>query len=184
MKKILVGILIFTATPAYANEGAWVKVDANGNAIGGAIVCDAGTCGAGSLYSQLTLQPGERYVQQTVADASGNVVGIGNQNPDINVKVDLTTNEWTTTTKEIIEAPIAGKTQSTVDKTNIFRINNDASTTLINTIGIVDTKITQTPPLNSEIPEELQQWYLEWELEWAELFKWLADLFKDGVFSW
>lgn len=56
--------LTLTTTPALAD--LYIKVDANGNAISGAIVCDAATCGEGSLYSQLTLQEGERYVKQNV----------------------------------------------------------------------------------------------------------------------
>jgi hypothetical protein len=91
MKKITILLaLILGTTPAYAD--VYVKVDANGNAIGGAIMCDAGTCGAGSQYSQLTLQTGEKYVLQGTGQA-----GIGNNNPNTQVKVDLETNEWTVT---------------------------------------------------------------------------------------
>lgn len=82
--------LLLGVSPAYAD--VYVKVDANGNAIGGAIMCDAGTCGAGSQYSQLTLKAGERYVLQGTGQA-----GIGNNNPNTQVKVDLQTNEWTIT---------------------------------------------------------------------------------------
>ena len=66
-KKITISVLI--ALLAYvaliiiapnAKADVYIKVDASGNAIGGAIMCDAGTCGAGSEYSRLTLQPGER----------------------------------------------------------------------------------------------------------------------------
>jgi hypothetical protein len=91
MKKIiLVLVILLGVTPAYAD--VYVKVDANGNAIGGAIMCDAGTCGAGSEYSRLTLQAGERYVLQGTGQA-----GIGNNNPNTQVQVDLQTNEWTIT---------------------------------------------------------------------------------------
>ena len=91
MKKIIIILaLILGTTPAYAD--VYVKVDANGNAIGGAIVCDAGTCGAGSQFSQLTLQAGEQYVLQGTGQA-----GIGNNNPNTQVKVDIETNEWTVT---------------------------------------------------------------------------------------
>ncbi len=83
-------MLILGATPAYAD--VYVKVDANGNAIDGAIMCDAGTCGAGSQYSQLTLQAGEQYVLQGTGQA-----GIGNNNPNTQVKVDIETKEWTVT---------------------------------------------------------------------------------------
>jgi hypothetical protein len=91
MKKIIIILaLILGTTPAYAD--VYVKVDANGNAIGGAIVCDAGTCGAGSQFSQLTLQAGEQYVLQGTGQA-----GIGNNNPNTQVKVDIETKEWTVT---------------------------------------------------------------------------------------
>ena len=69
-----------------------MKVDAQGNAIGGAIICDAATCGAGSLYSQITLNPGESYVLQGTGHA-----GIGNNNPGVDVKHEAATNEWVVT---------------------------------------------------------------------------------------
>lgn len=92
MKRISIALVLglLLATPAAAD--VYVKVDANGNAVGGAIMCDAGTCGAGSEYSRLTLQPGERYVLQGTGHA-----GIGNNNPNTQVKVDLETKEWTVT---------------------------------------------------------------------------------------
>jgi hypothetical protein len=93
-----VTLLAGNLAPSFAD--VYVKVDANGNAIGGAIMCDAGTCGAGSEYSRLTLQEGERYVLQGTGHA-----GIGNNNPNTQVKVDLETNEWTIT-REVIVTPI------------------------------------------------------------------------------
>ena len=96
-KKITISIVIFALiylvlNVANARADVYVKVDANGNAIGGAIMCDAGTCGAGSEYSRLTLQAGERYVLQGTGQA-----GIGNNNPNTQVRVDLQNNEWTIT---------------------------------------------------------------------------------------
>ena len=83
--------LVFLAlNVANARADVYVKVDASGNAIGGAIMCDAGTCAAGSLYSESTLQPGEQYVLQGTGFA-----GIGNNNPNTQVTVDLQTNVWT-----------------------------------------------------------------------------------------
>jgi hypothetical protein len=90
--KILILALSLLFITPIAQADVYVKVDANGNAIGGAIMCDAATCGAGSQYSQLTLQLGERYVLQGTGQA-----GIGNNNPNTQVKVDLQTNEWTVT---------------------------------------------------------------------------------------
>lgn len=82
--------MLLGVTPARAD--VYVKVDSNGNAVGGAIMCDASTCDAGSLYSQLTLHAGEQYVLQGTGQA-----GIGNNNPNTQVKVDIPTNEWTVT---------------------------------------------------------------------------------------
>jgi hypothetical protein len=93
MKIVIAVIAALAWTIAPANADVYVKVDANGNAIGGAIMCDAETCGAGSLYSQLTLNQGERYVLQGYGDA-----GIGNNTPNTQVKVDIETQIWTVTT--------------------------------------------------------------------------------------
>lgn len=97
MKKVIAIAALLAGSIAPANADVYVKVDANGNAIGGAIVCDAATCGAGSLYSQLTLKEGESYVLQGYGQA-----GIGNNNPDTAVKVDKQTNEWTVTTPSTV----------------------------------------------------------------------------------
>jgi hypothetical protein len=99
----LIALLAYAALSIFATDAradVYVKVDASGNAIGGAIMCDAGTCGAGSEYSRLTLQPGERYVLQGTGHA-----GIGNNNPNTEVKVDLQTNEWTVT-REVVVVPV------------------------------------------------------------------------------
>jgi hypothetical protein len=93
MKIVIAVIAALAWTIAPANADVYVKVDANGNAIGGAIMCDAETCGAGSLYSQLTLNQGESYVLQGYGQA-----GIGNNNPNTEVKVNVETKEWTVTT--------------------------------------------------------------------------------------
>ena len=90
-KAILLAVSLTLAnTSAYAET--YVKVDANGNAIDGAIVCDPVTCGAGSLYSQLTLGEGERYALQGYGST-----GIGANNPDTQVQVTQE-NVWTITT--------------------------------------------------------------------------------------
>jgi hypothetical protein len=92
ISAVIVGLFFALITVANAQADVYVKVDANGNAIGGAIMCDASTCGAGSEYSRLTLQAGEQYVLQATGQA-----GIGNNNPNTQVKVDLQTNDWTVT---------------------------------------------------------------------------------------
>jgi hypothetical protein len=102
MKKIILGVVLsLISTHAWANEttaqGAWVKVDANGNAIGQAIVCSSDVCGDNnSPYAKATLGAGEQYVLQAKADpVTNNVAGIGNNNLDIQVKVNIPTQEWT-----------------------------------------------------------------------------------------
>lgn len=106
-KLFAIGLLLATAvTPANAND-AYIKVDANGNAIGGAIVCSADVCGdANSVYSKLTLQPGERYVLQFKGDpVTGNVAGIPATDPNVTLKVNTQTNEWTKTTTQVLPEP-------------------------------------------------------------------------------
>jgi hypothetical protein len=88
--SILLAVSLAFATPAAAD--VYVKVDANGVAVDGPIMCDSGTCGPNSTFSKLTLKPGEQYVLQGTGQA-----GIGGNNPNTEVKVDLKTNEWTVT---------------------------------------------------------------------------------------
>jgi hypothetical protein len=80
-------------------QGAWVKVDASGNATGQAIVCSSDVCGdKNSPYARATLQAGEQYVLQAIADPiTNNVVGVGNNNLNTKVQVDIATQEWTIT---------------------------------------------------------------------------------------
>ena len=85
--------------PTPPEQGAWVKVDANGNATGQAIVCSVDVCGdANSPYAKATLGSGEQYVLQAVADPiTKNVAGVGNNNPNTQVQVNIPTQEWTIT---------------------------------------------------------------------------------------
>ena len=83
--------------PTREPQGGWVKVDASGNAISGATVCTYSVCGdPSSLFNKLTLNAGEQWVKQTVADpVTGNVVGIGNNNPGTTVTYDRPSETWT-----------------------------------------------------------------------------------------
>jgi hypothetical protein len=113
MKKVII-ILVMLLGVTPANADVYVKVDANGNAVGGAIMCDAGTCGAGSEYSRLTLQAGEQYVLQGTGQA-----GIGNNNPNTQVKVDIETKEWTVTRQVEVQStePIVINNQQVISYT-------------------------------------------------------------------
>jgi hypothetical protein len=92
ISAVIVALFFALVTVANANANVYVKVDANGVAVDGPIMCDSGTCGAGSEFSRLTLKEGERYVLQGTGSA-----GIGGNNPNTQVKVDLQTNDWTIT---------------------------------------------------------------------------------------
>ena len=83
--------------PTREPQGGWVKVDASGLAISGATVCTYSVCGdPSSLFNKLTLKAGEQWVQQTAADpVTGNVVGIGNNNPGTTVTYDRPSETWT-----------------------------------------------------------------------------------------
>lgn len=137
MKKLLIAAMLLSVIPTAASADVYVAVDADGNAVGGAIVCDAGTCGEGSLYSQLTLQAGQRYVLQGYGQA-----GIGNNNPDTSVKVDIPTQTWTVTTPTSVQqfqptretaAPIIPVRIDTSTATETSTATIDTSTATIDT---------------------------------------------------
>lgn len=99
MKKVLgivLTVLLLQPTNVFAEDkGAWVKVDASGNAIGQAIVCTQSVCGdPNSLYNKMTLGTNERYVLQAPATVDGNVAGVGAGQGPTSVKVDLDTGVW------------------------------------------------------------------------------------------
>jgi len=107
-KVILITALLLQPTNAFAEDnGAWVKIDANGNAIGQAIVCTQSVCGdSNSLYNKMTLQTSERYVLQAPATPNGNVAGIGAGQGAKSVQVDLQTKVWTVVQESEITEPI------------------------------------------------------------------------------
>ena len=168
------------ASPATAD--VYVAVDSNGNAVGGAIMCDAQTCAEGSPYSQATLKAGERYALQGTGDS-----GIGNNNPNTSVKVDLTTNEWTVTRQQTVQLPepvlvnnqqVVAVTTQTVEKINtIVNVttvtpspNIDTSTALSDTaiVVILPTKLTASAALalidwnSPNVWEQVMVWISLW----------------------
>lgn len=89
----LVTVLLFMPS---ASADVYVKVDANGNAIGEAIVCEQSVCGdSNSDVSKALLKENEKFVLQ----GSG-TVGINNHAPDVNLKHEAITNEWVITRKD------------------------------------------------------------------------------------
>lgn len=108
-KAIILGLLIalIPATAQAEENAAWVKVDASGVAIGGAIVCTASVCGdSNSLYSKMTLGTNERYVLQAPASKEGNVAGVGAGQGAKSVKVDFETKVWTVVNESNIYEPV------------------------------------------------------------------------------
>jgi len=116
-KSLIIGIAIalFPTTASAEERGAWVKVDASGNAIGQAIVCTQSVCGdPTSLYNKMTLGTNERYILQAPASADGNVAGVGAGQGAKSVKVDLETKVWTVVNESTYVSP---KTQETITTT-------------------------------------------------------------------
>lgn len=146
-KAILLAVsLTLASTSAYAET--YVKVDANGNAVGGAIVCDPITCGAGSEYSRLTLGEGERYALQGYG-----TTGIGANNPNTQVQV-TPENVWTVTTptstqvftpERVIEttyvapiAPVITETQTVLTDTNTVTNLESMTATVTESVTVQD----------------------------------------------
>lgn len=176
MKRVIIGLVIALASAQSASADVYVKVDAQGNAIGGAIMCDAATCGEGSQYSQLTLGPGERYVLQGV----GVHHGIGNNNPGTDVKHEATTNEWVVTNNNtpeptverftvITPAPVA-QSPVQVTPTDTATVTNKVDTATVTTDTA--TVVVDTPTVTYILDEELD---LTWE--WDKILAWIVAWF-------
>jgi hypothetical protein len=130
MKKKIAVLALMTTSIVPANADVYVKVDANGNAIGGAIVCEASVCGnSNSAYSRATLNSGEQYVLQGFG-----TVGIGNNNPDTTLKVDKETQVWTVTTPTSVSTftPESGPSYNTAI-TDTATVLSDTATAVTDT---------------------------------------------------
>lgn len=196
MKRIIIGLVIALASAQTASADVYVKVDAQGNAISGAIMCDAATCGEGSVYSKLTLGPGERYVLQGV----GVHHGIGNNNPGTDVKHEAATNEWVVSTTPpapvaqpsapapepivqrftlitpepapVVQVPVQVPTSDTATvttKVDTATATTETATALIDTA----TAVIDTATATSFLDEELD---LNWD--WDKILAWLEAWFE------
>lgn len=174
--RLLIAAFIIAGTaPAQANdEGAWVKVDAHGNAVGQAIVCTTDVCGnSASEYAKATLGMGERYVLQFKADPiTNNSAGLGNNNPGVQVKVDLPTNTWTVASTLISESPKSPVTNEsikivtkTVETFNPFTQPNP----VVEKINTVEREITA----DWDDPDfDWETWWSNWLLDWEFFMDW------------
>jgi hypothetical protein len=143
MKKaiFLIVTLLLGVTPSYAD--VYVKVDSEGNAIGGAIACTAEVCGnSNSGYSKATLNEGERYVLQGYGQA-----GIGNNNSDTQIKVDIPTQTWTITTPQDVST--FTPTQPTPISLNPKPVIVDTSTAIFDSSTVLSDTRTVMASLNS-----------------------------------
>jgi hypothetical protein len=134
-KAILIFLLLGNITPAHADQGGWVMVDAGGNVISGTIVCTPDVCGdPNSPYAKATLQAGQRYVQITKADQTGNVAGPNvvaqtAPNQTISAKVDPITNVATVTTKTV--DPLAPRVRVVNETETTYAVEQPASVTTV-----------------------------------------------------
>jgi hypothetical protein len=178
-KLLVAGFLLLSVAQAEANDqGAWVKVDASGNATGGAIVCTPDVCGdSNSPYAKATLAPGERYVLQFKADpVTNNVAGIGNNNPGVAVKVDIATNNWTVAHTHQVESPAHPTTNETVKvKTTTVQTFNPITqpTPVVETTKLIEREV----PVVIEPEIDWQTWWENWLIEWSFFGDWLNSLF-------
>lgn len=170
MKRSLALVTVMLFMPS-ASADVYVKVDANGNAIGGAIMCDAATCRAGSQYSQLTLQEGERYVLQGV----GVHHGIGNNSQDTGVKHDSRSNEWVVTRNESAPVP-------TVER---FTVLTPAPAPVVQETTQVEPITTETQTVSNETSTVLSDTAtvmsfdtFNWTTFWLQFEKWFTEFIK------
>jgi hypothetical protein len=183
MKRIILGLVIALASAQSASADVYVKVDAQGNAIGGAIMCDAATCGAGSLYSQLTLGEGERYVLQGV----GVHHGIGNNNPGVEVKHEATTNQWvvtnTNTPEPVVERFTTIETRSTPDVPVVLP---DRPTAISDTATVIsDTRTATVETQTVAIDYATFDWEdVDWEtFDWEGFMAWFQEWFDQIMYG-
>jgi hypothetical protein len=158
-------------TPAYAEEtGAWVKVNANGEAIGQAIVCTPSVCGnPNSLYNQLTLGANEQYVLQNPATPDGNVSGVGAGQGPTSVKVDLETKVWTISNENKVIDPISKEV------VGVQKIERTYDRTLQKPIA---TKVIDSPIINTTTTVNNSTTINQYAKIMAEYQRWLDEINK------
>jgi hypothetical protein len=191
MKRVIIGLVFALASAQTASADVYVKVDAQGNAIDGAIMCDAVTCGAGSAYSKATLGPGERYVLQGV----GVHHGIGNNNPNTEVKHEAATNQWviSTTQPAPVAQPSAPAPEPTVTVQRFTVITPEPApvaatpiqtptTDTATVTSKVDTATVTTETATAVIDTATATSFLDEELDltwdWEKILAWLEAWFE------
>jgi hypothetical protein len=176
-KAILILLLLANITPAYADQGGWVMVDASGKVISGTIVCTPDVCGdVNSPYSKATLQPGQRYVQITKADpvtnnvAGPNVVAPTAPNQTISAKVNPVTNVATVTTKTV--EPLAPRVSVTKETETTYAVEQPVPVTTV-----------KAPVIEIQEPETIKQdpAFIDWLALIQDFFQ---KLFVNFTWAW
>lgn len=165
MKRFMLIVTIMIIGSPIANADTYVIVDSSNTVVSGAIVCDAGTCGnPNSLYSQLTLEQGQRYVLQNKTDANGNDTGVGAQpNQIIKVKEEPERNLFAVITPENV-------TGFAVDKTQKVYIPDSET----NNAG-TDTEIV-LDDAEIVVEEDLwTYWLKQLQLTWWQFLQWFSS---------
>jgi hypothetical protein len=175
-KAILIFLLLGNITPAHADQGGWVMVDAGGKVISGTIVCTPDVCGdVNSPYAKATLQPGQRYVQITKTDETGNVAGPNVMaetapNQKVSAKVDPVTDVATVTTTTA--QPLAPRVTVIKKTETTYSVEQAAPVTTIKAPVIE----VQEPETIKEDPEFLN---------WLDLInKMFMTLFANFTWAW
>ena len=174
-KAILIFLLAINITPAYADQGGWVMVDASGNVISGTIVCTPDVCGdVNSPYAKATLLPGQRYVQITKADQTGNVAGPNvvaqtAPNQTVTAKVDPVTNVATVTTKTV--EPLAPGVKVTKETNTTYSVEEPTTTSV------------KAPVIEIKEPEVVKEdpAFLDWLNLVHQMF---MELFTNFTWAW
>ena len=148
--------------------GGWVVVDADGTVVSGAQVCTPSVCGdPNSSFSKSVLKPGQHYVQQTYADPNtGNVAGIGNNNPGTVLTYNNTTQVFTVTRESPMGTQVSTfGLKDTKDGTiklshpdGIAVLPEDTSTALVDTSTVsLDTSTVDSVPISVETVTAIQK---------------------------
>jgi hypothetical protein len=184
VKLLIAGLLIVGVAPAQANEqGAWVKVNVNGNAVGEAIVCTSDVCGnSSSEYAKATLNPGERYVLQFKADPiTNNSAGIGNNSPGVEVKVDLPSNTWSLASTLVTESP---KSPITNESIKIVTTTVQTFNPFTQPVPVTQSAITVERKIITDWNDpdfDWETWWDNWLLDWEFFGNWYYSLFDWGT---
>jgi hypothetical protein len=175
-KAILIFLLLGNITPAYADQGGWVMVDASGKVISGTIVCTPDVCGdVNSPYAKATLLPGQRYVQITKADTTGNVAGPNvvaqtAPNQTVSAKVDPVTNVATVTTTTV--EPLAPRVTVVKETETTYAVEQPVPVTTV-----------KAPVIEIKEPETIKEdpAFVDWLALIQDFFQ---KLFTNFTWAW